>query len=161
MCIHRRLPFVGILAFLVMLSGCGRLSGKESDISYKAASDRIAALAERTLQIGLGDEWRLAEQNARQGLCDDAFGALSDHVRPVLRYQFPLNRLDDDPARFVAKVEELWLANELETSSSVSSRVTRRFGVSSDGFNYQVTVNRESEIVYVGGSGPCVDPPDD
>ncbi|MBW3591708.1 MAG: hypothetical protein KY393_07670 [Actinobacteria bacterium] len=154
-------PVFATLAALSMLTACDRLAGKESDLSYEQASNRIVEVAESSLRIGLGDDLAAVEMNSRQGLCDDAYGALSDYVYPIVDYEFPLKLLGDDPDAFVHEVEKLWRSNDLETSPSNSSRVTKRFGVSSDGFNFEVFVNRESGIASVGGSGPCVDPPDE
>lgn len=158
----RRVLKLYLLPMLVIFVavGCGRLDGKESDLSYAEASARIVEVAEPSLQIGLGNDLDVAEMKTRQGLCDDAFGALSDYVYPVVDYRFPIELLGDEPDSFVYEVEELWLAEGLETIPSNSPTATKRFGVTSDGFNFEVYVNPESGLASVGGSGPCVDPPE-
>lgn len=145
---------------LLVISGCGgRLSGKESDLTYDQATDEITDVAERSLAIALGDDLHLSEKSSRQRTCDDAFGGPGDFVYPVVDYKFPMALLHGDADSFVRAVEDLWRANELEVTPSESSRTTKRFGVSSEGFSFQLTVNRESDIIYVGGAGPCVAPP--
>lgn len=152
---------LGSLITLVMLSACAGLSGKESNLSYAEASEKIVELAEPSLRIGLGTDLHPAEKRSRQSPCDDAFGAPSEYVRPVVQYRFPLELIEGDPDRFVEEVEELWRSRDLETSPHNSASVTRSFGTTPDGFNFRVFVNRESGIAFVGGSGPCVDPPEE
>lgn len=77
----------GVLALLLTLSAFAGLSGKQSDMSYAAASDRIALLPERSISIGIGDDSDLVDRNSRQGLCDEALGTLSDYIYPVIDYQ--------------------------------------------------------------------------
>lgn len=157
---HPAFASVGVFTLLLILSACAGLSGKQSDMSYAAASDRITLLAERSISIGIDNESDLVERNLHQGLCDNAFGSLSDYVRPVIRYEFPLDQLDYDPDGFSTDVEGLWVANDLETSSDVFPTIETLLGSSEDGFNFQLTINRESGRIYVDASGPCVEPPD-
>lgn len=158
-----RLPWLVLAIFLIALfiqPGCDYLSGKESDLSYEDASARIDDLSENSLRLGLGDSFDQASRFSREGFCANAFNAPSDFVHPAISYRFPLELLTIDPETFVVRVDDYWSRNKLETSSDDSGGVLTRFGVSDDGFNYQLSVNRESGTVYLGGSGPCVTPPE-
>lgn len=144
----------------LLLTACAGLSGKESDISYALAEERTIRLTEPSLRIGLGTQLDAAEMYSRQGLCDDAQGGLSDYVRPVVLYRFPLELLEGDAHRFVEDVEELWRSGDMETISDISSDASTAVGVSSDGFSSWVYMNRGPGRVYVAGFGPCVEPPE-
>lgn len=148
---------VTLCAFL--LTACSGLSGKESDLSYADAEERIVRFTERALRIGLGTELDAAEMYSRQGLCNDAQGALSDYVRPVVHYRFPLELLEDDRDEFVEEVEELWRSEDMQTSRDSSPDASIAVGVSSEGSSFRVYVDRVSDSVFVDGFGPCVEPP--
>lgn len=149
-----------VLVVLLVFSACGRLSGKESDRSFVAAADEVSELAELSLRIGLGNELETVETHSSHQSCPDAFGGPTDYVSPVLDYRFPLELLELSPDTFVDEVEQLWRTRQLDITSEEAARVTKRLGVSSDGFNFQLTVNRGSGVVYLVGSGPCVEPPE-
>lgn len=144
----------------LLFTACAGLSGKESDLSYAVAEERIIRLTDPVLRMGLGTELDAAESYSRQGLCDDAHGALSDYVRPVVHYRFPVELLEGGPDDFVDEVEDLWRSEGIETTSDSSPAISIAVGVSSDGSSFRVYVDSGTASVFVGGSGPCVEPPE-
>ncbi|MGH8908163.1 MAG: hypothetical protein ACRD0K_17040 [Egibacteraceae bacterium] len=157
----------GLLAVaLVLLAGCGlifdRIYDREPSMTYEEARRRIVGLVEDSLAAGLqGKPPPRVEPLFRDDpSCVDAWGApVTGEVQPGLEYNFPLDHLGEDPEAFVAAAEGLWRGRGFTVSPYDAADVPTVFAVVDGGFRLQVFVNHNTDMAYVGGTGPCVKSP--
>lgn len=145
---------------LVAVAGCSLVTGKESDLSYAEASQRLDESTQAVLRLAIGETDSLPEPSERQGTCDSPLGGLSEYQQPVLRYELPIESLEVDAEDFLVKVTEFWEGDGASVSRRNDSLTSSVLADWDDGFNLRAMVNPNTGLVHIGGSGPCVTPPE-
>jgi hypothetical protein len=145
-----------LLAFLV--AGCGGWF-EMGDISHEDASDRVIEGVNEALDAGLQGKSRPAPTPLSYHICTDDLG-LDNRAMPTFSYVFPLTLLGSEGSAFGERATAVWKSHGMKITESDNAGVLNRFAVSDDGFRFSITVNQQANQVYIGGSGPCVDPPE-
>jgi hypothetical protein len=140
------------------LTGCQASFGRGMD--YEEASDTMVRLLNEGLDAGLDGRERPESLGLGQHNCTDDLIGPTDEVGPTLRYTFHYTALGIDSATFAESVTETWRAKGMRIATQDRPRVYQRFAVSDDGFRFSLIINEEIDQISIGGSGPCVDPPE-
>ncbi|MGH8910758.1 MAG: hypothetical protein ACRD0K_30745 [Egibacteraceae bacterium] len=158
----------GLLAVaLVLLAGCGlifdRIYDREPSMTYEEARQQARQLAEDALAAGLQGKPppRVEPLFGDDPSCVDAWGApVTGEVQPGLEYNFPLDHLGEEPDTFVTAAERLWRERGFAvTRDDNIPGVPTVFAVVDAGFYLKLFVNHNTDMVYVGATGPCVKSP--
>lgn len=153
-----RWAFRAILLMLPLLVGCEGWF-ETGDISHEEASDRVIEGVNQALDAGLQGKPRPEATPLSYRICTDDLG-LDDRATPTFSYVFPLTFLGSDGSAFGEKATAVWKSQGMKITEADNPGILNRFAVSDDGFRFSITVNQEANQVYIGGSGPCVDPPE-
>lgn len=153
---RRRIAIV--LTFV--LAGCSGCLGK-GGMNHEQASTKLMMLVDSGLDAGLNGRDRPQPDPLGYDACTDDLLGPTGEARPAYSYLFQYSVLGDDGQAFADKVAGLWQNEGLRiTATKNDPNLIERFAVSDDGFHLSLAVNREIDQVYIGGSGPCVDPPE-
>lgn len=129
-------------------------------MDYDEASDMVVRLVNEALDAGLDGKERPEPLGLGSDHCTDGLLGPTDQVRPNFSYTFPYMAMGIDTATFAESVTANWRANGMRVRDQDRPRIFRRFAVSEDGYRLSLTINEEIDQISIGGSGPCVDPPD-
>jgi hypothetical protein len=129
-------------------------------MDYEEASDTVVRLVNEALDAGLDGRERPEPLGFGNYPCtDDLIGPTSE-VSPGLSYSFPYTALGIDSETFAENATESWRAKGMRITTQDGPHVYQRFAISDDGFRFSLTINEEIDQISIGGSGPCVDPPE-
>lgn len=140
------------------LTGCQAFFGVRID--YGEASDTVVRLVNEALDAGLDGRQRPEQLGFGDDPCTDDLIGPTSQVSPGLSYSFPYTALGIDGRTFADSVTETWRAKGMTIIDQDRPGHFRRFAVSEDGYRFSVTINEEIDQISIGGSGPCVDPPE-
>lgn len=146
-----------IVVLLTPLIACGTFGTKQMD--FDEAKTRLIELVDGALDAGLEREKKPDPTPLGQYPCTDELIGPTSEVRAAFDYEFEYTLLDNSEG-FVERATEFWEKEGLKINNRDDSEAYRRFAVSDDGFSLTVQANRSLNQVSIGGSGPCVDPPD-
>lgn len=153
--------WVLLVVALLLLASCGRGHDTEPHMTYDEAKRQVTRLVEDSLVAGLQGkpEPSVKPLFGDDPGCNDAWGSPVDEVQPGLEYNFPIDHLGDDPDAFVAAAERLWRERGFTVTRDYNTPgVPSVFAVVDGGFHLSAFVNHNTDMVYVGGTGPCVKP---
>lgn len=117
-------------------------------------------LVNEALDAGLDGRERPEPLGLGPDNCTDSLIGPTNEVRPNFSYTFNYTDLGVDSGTFVENVIATWQAKGMRVTDHDRPRIFRRFAVSEDGYELSLTINEEIDQISIGGSGPCVDPPD-
>lgn len=129
-------------------------------MDYREASETVVRLTNEALDAGLEGKQRPEPLGFGQDHCSDGLIGPTGEVRPDIGYSFPFTDLGINSSTFAEKATASWRARGMAITTQDRPRVFQRFAVSDDGFRFSLTINEETDQISIGGSGPCVDPPD-
>lgn len=129
-------------------------------MDYEEASDTVVRLVNEALDAGLDGRERPEPLGFGNDHCTDNLIGPTGEVRPDLGYSFPYAALGINSEAFAENATETWRARGMAITVLDSPGLYERFAVSEDGYRFSLTINEESDHISIGGSGPCVDPPD-
>jgi len=129
-------------------------------MDYQEASDTMVRLVNEALDAGLDGRERPEPLGPGQKPCTDDLIGPTGEVRPNLSYLFPYTAVGIDSRTFAEQVTATWRAKGMRIAEQDRPRVFQRFAVSEDGFRFSLVINEETDQISIGGSGPCVDPPE-
>lgn len=130
-------------------------------MDYDEASETVVRLVNEALDAGLDGKKRPDPLGFGQDNCTDDLTGPTGKVRPNLSYSFPYTELGIDTERFAENGTATWREEGMEITEQDRPSFFRRFAVSEDGYRFSLTINEEIDQISIGGSGPCVEPPDD
>jgi hypothetical protein len=130
-------------------------------MDYQEASETVVRHVNEALDAGLGGKIRPEPLGFGQDNCTDDLIGPTGKVQPNLSYSFPYSDLGIDAATFADKATATWREKGMTITELDRSRILRRFAVSEDGFRFSLTINQDIDQISIGGSGPCVDPPEE
>jgi hypothetical protein len=129
-------------------------------MDYEEASDTVVRLVNEALDAGLDGRERPEPLGFGNDPCTDSLLGPTSEISPGLSYSFPYTALGIDSAKFAESASATWRANGMRVTDQDRPRLFRRFAVSEDGYRFSLTINEETDHISIGGTGPCVDPPD-
>lgn len=91
---------------------------------------------------------------------DDLLGPAMGEVSAAFDYLFSYKSLEGDGKGFAERATSVWKRKGMKLTAIDSPGVFERYAVSDDGFQVSVIANEAIDQVSIGGSGPCVPPPD-
>jgi hypothetical protein len=130
-------------------------------MDHTQASDRLVELVNDALDAGLQGSPRPEPIPLGYDTCTDDILGPTSQARPTFEYVFALSELPREASSFAEKATDAWENKGMDISREDSEGILSGFAVSDDGFHLSLTVNTKEDQVYIGGSGPCVDPPDE
>ncbi|HVL51586.1 MAG TPA: hypothetical protein VM754_08835 [Actinomycetota bacterium] len=130
-------------------------------MDYQEASDTVVQLVNEALDAGLDGKERPEPFGVGPKPCTDNLIGPTGEVSPDFGYAFPYTALGIDSTTFAEQATATWRAKDMRITSLDRPGIFRRFAVSEDGFRFSLTINEEIDQISIGGSGPCVDPPDE
>lgn len=148
------------LAFTVVLILAIGSCDPEPDVTYRQASKELVSLIEEGLAAGLKGKPPPPKPEVDQDICTNNELAPTGEVEPSYRYFFPIELLGPNPDAegFMEAVGNVWKKRGIRFDRSDVPEILDGFGVGK-GYNLEVFVNFENNMVKVGGNGPCTDPP--
>lgn len=151
--------FWAVLLIVFLLAGCGGWF-EMSDVEHEQASRRLIQLVDEALEAGLQGKARPEPTGLGYHACtDDRLGPTGE-ANPTYDYRFQYDLLGDAGPEFADKAAEVWRNEGLEiTAARNDTGLIERYA-EGQGFNLSLTLNLEIGQVHIGGSGPCVDPPE-
>jgi hypothetical protein len=155
---HKSAMPVG-LVLVVLLTGCGGWF-EMNNMDHEEASTRLVELVDEALEAALQGSARPEPTGLGYHPCtDDRLGSTGE-ANPTYDYRFQYELSQDAGPRFADRAAEVWQDEGLEiTAARDEPGLIERYA-EGEGFNLSLTVNREIGQVHIGGSGPCVDPPE-
>jgi ADP-ribose pyrophosphatase YjhB (NUDIX family) len=147
-----------VLLAACTITGCQALFG--GGIDYDEASDTVVRLVNEALDAGLDGRERPEPLGFGNDPCTDDLIGPTSQVSPGLSYSFPYTALGIASETFAENATETWRAKGMEITVLDSPRLFERFAVSEEGYRFSLTINEETDHISIGGSGPCVDPPE-
>lgn len=128
-------------------------------MDFDEANKRLIELVDGALEAGLEREKKPDPIPLGQYPCTDEVLGPTSEMRAAFDYEFEYTLLEDGEG-FVERATEFWEKQGLTIENRDDADVHQRFAVSDDGFSLTVQANQRLNQVSIGGSGPCVDPPD-
>ncbi len=130
-------------------------------MEHKQASDRLVGLVNEALDAGLQGNPRPEPIPLGYDTCTDDILGPTSQARPTFEYVFALSELPGEASSFAEEATGVWESKGMEISREDNGGILDGFAVSDDGFHLSLAVNTKENQVYIGGSGPCVDPPEE
>ncbi len=146
-----------LLMLATTLTGCQPVFG--GGVDYEEARETVVRLVNEALDAGLDGRERPEPLGFGNDPCTDNLIGPTSEVRPDIGYSFPYAALGIDSETFAEKTTETWRARGMAITELDSPGLYERFAVSEDGYRFSLTINEEIDQISIGGSGPCVDPP--
>jgi hypothetical protein len=147
-----------VLILATTLTGCQPVFG--GGVDYEEASDTVVRLVNDALDAGLDGRERPDPLGFGNDPCSDRLIGPTSEVRPDIGYSFPYSALGIDSGTFAENATETWRSKGMAITELDSPGLYERFAVSEDGYRFSLTINEEIDQISIGGSGPCVDPPE-
>lgn len=149
---------MALLIVALLLTAC-RLNATDQ-LEFEEANTMLINFVDGALDSGLQGAERPDQPISRspKPCTDDLIGPTSE-VSPTYDYLFEYTLLDDGEG-FVERVTEFWEKEGFTINKRDDAEAFRRFATSDDGFSVSVQANQALNQVSIGGSGPCVDPPE-
>jgi hypothetical protein len=129
-------------------------------MTYDEARRNMIETVNEALKAGLQGRDMPDPLKTGDDICTDNLLGQSGDVRPTISYRFPYSTLGDMGASFAEEVTSVWRNRGMEITNTDGQGIFQRYAVSDDGFRYKMTANPEIDQVSIGGSGPCVNPPE-
>lgn len=129
-------------------------------MDYQEASETVVRLTNEALDAGLQGKDRPDPLGFGQDNCTDDLTGPTGEVSPDIGYAFAYTALGIDSKGFAERATETWRAKGMKITTQDRGRVIQRFAVSDEGFRFALTINEEIDQISIGGSGPCVEPPE-
>lgn len=145
-------------AVCLLLVGCLDLGGPSID--HDEAQDRLVSLVNESLDAGLQDRERPSPMPPSDLICTDKELAATGKVYSDFSYTFPYSALQIDGASFAEKSTDFLRKQGMEIVINDAPGRYQRFAESDDGFHVLISVLEDVDQIHVGGSGPCVEPPE-
>lgn len=142
--------FVSFALALVCLPMCGT-----KGVSFAESSVELVDHVDAAVSAGFyGDE--LPESPAvLDHACRDTFGAPEGRMRPTYEYDLPFESLPTDPEDFTLRAVATLEGRGFEVVDRDEGNSSSVRLESSQGQFLAVTINNDSQTVFIGGSGSC------
>jgi len=148
-----------VLILPLLLPACDSRK-EEPQVSYREARNELARYVDEAVRASLDTANPPPGAFGRDSRCFESDGSYSDtKFSSVYDVQFPVELLGNDPERLLRNANQVWRSAGFQIENDErTTGVNHVFG-SGRGFALQATLNNNSGMAHIGGSGPCTHRP--